>query len=232
MVRGRRSPGVAPRTHAEFKLPQPGFSKTIFWATLCGLHTASFLLRQLALRPGRRLARAERPIKHWEISSFHNAAGEGLCPLFGVGEPIGGRYRPGTLHEVQGQLPRPGPPNSKRLFAAMSKLRSHHLFRRRGDRSQRPARDSRCQNGRAGRFARRMKSGHRRRANTSIGGKAANANQARFTGARGAVRRSRSPLSWGRSWPFCPTDCPDCNGYSPSGCSPGCFSFGFLLSAI
>ena len=145
MVRGRRSPGVAPRTHAEFKLPQPGFSKTIFWATLCGLHTASFLLRQLALRPGRRLARGERPIKHWEISSVHNAAGEGLCPLFGVGEPAGGRYRPGTLHEVQGQLPRPGPPNSKRLFAAMSKLRSHHLFRRRGDRSQRPARDSRCQ---------------------------------------------------------------------------------------
>jgi hypothetical protein len=32
-----------------------------------------------------RVAYSERPIKHWGISSGHNAAGEGLSPLSGVG---------------------------------------------------------------------------------------------------------------------------------------------------
>ena len=90
-----------------------------------------------------RVAYSKRAIKHWGIGFDRNVAGEGLGPL--CGEPIGGRYRPSTLHQVQGQLPRPSPPHSERLFAAMSELRSHHLFRRRGDRSQRPDRASRCQ---------------------------------------------------------------------------------------
>jgi hypothetical protein len=80
--------------------------------------------------------------RHWEISSDHNAAGEALCSLFR--EPIGGRSRPDTMHEVQGQLPRPGPPYPERLFAAMSESRSRHLFRSRRGRSQRPARASGC----------------------------------------------------------------------------------------
>lgn len=91
-----------------------------------------------------RVAYSERPIKHWGIRSGPNATGRDSARCL-EWEPIGGRYRPSTLHEMQGQLPRPGPPNSKRLFAAMSELRSHHLFRGRDDRSQRPARDSRCQ---------------------------------------------------------------------------------------
>ena len=90
------------------------------------------------------VAYSERPIKHWGIRSGPNATGRDSARCL-EWEPIGGRYRPGTLHEVQGQFSRPRAAASKRLFAAMPELRSHHLFRRRRDRSQRPGRASGCE---------------------------------------------------------------------------------------
>lgn len=68
----------------------------------------------------------------------------GEDPPPGAGE-IGGRHHSGAPYEVEGQLPRLGQPGSKRIFPAMSGLRSHHLFRRGRDRSQCPACDQGCQ---------------------------------------------------------------------------------------